>query len=283
MKTLITFLFLLSICNLFALVFSQEEKLSVKLSLEKEVYDVEELMVVRLKYFNNDTVVHSIGYNCSLEDDIIWDILFVDEYGIPYKHEVSFVYDCASSPIKINPKDSFETYGAPVFLNRLAGFTMCSFLSVGKYKIYYSGHGNSDTLKFKIISNNNNDSRWRLYEIRQIKDSCERFHKWREFLRDRRNADFSNYAFDELISLRKYYDEDRDLINRDLLHFFSIEPNSWAIDVYLFFTSYYIKRNQGEDRMYNFLENLVVKYPDTRVSFIAAKIIKDKKIPDYVY
>lgn len=284
MRSLFHFLFVLFIFSTLTNVFSQDKKLSIKLSTEKNVYHIEELIVVRVQFTNFDTAQYRIEYNCSLEDDILWRLIFIDSSGYIYKHKTRMIYDCAGNPINIKPRNSYETYGAPVFTKGLKGFDLNSFLPSGKYSLFYSGlHINSDTVRFKIVSDVNNESYNKLLKLRELKENGEKIEGWREFLEDEENSIYANYAFDALVSLKKKDGKSSALKEKDIVYYFGISPDAWSTDVYLFWSSFYIQRIKGEVKMFEFLNKLIKKYPDTRVGSIAKKIIYDKKIPDFVY
>jgi hypothetical protein len=240
--------------------------------------------VVRAQFTNLDTALYRIAYNCSYEDDILWRLVFIDTSGYIYKHKTRMAYDCAGNTINIKPGNTYETYGAPVFTKGLKGFDLNSFLPKGEYSLFYSGNYiNSDTVKFKIVNDENNDGYRKLLKFRELKDNSEKIEGWHEFLEDEENSIYTNYAFDALLSLKKKDGKTRSLSEKDIVYYFGINPNAWSTDVYLFWSSFFIQRIKGEVNMYEFLNKLIKKYPDTRVSLIAKKIVDDKKIPDFVY
>lgn len=284
MRSLLYFLFLLFINSALTNVFSQDKKLSVKLSIEKDVYSIEELIVVRVQFTNFDTAEYRIEYNCSLEDDVLWRLVFIDEKGEIIRFKSDIIYCCIGGHINIDPSGSFESYGAPSFIRGSGRFGGNMVLPDGSYSLYYSSplYGNSDTVKFRIISDKLGDSYNTLLKLRLKTDNDERIGSWHEFLKDETNFVYANYAIDGLRIL-KSSEKEHALKMADLFWYFGINPNAWSTDVYLFDASRLVKSRYGEIRMYEFLNKLINKYPDTRVSLIAKKIVEDKEIPDSNY
>lgn len=278
MKTKISFLLTLFLLIISSSLFSQENKLTLKLSIEKTVYNYSELIVARVKYINNDTIPHTLIYNCSLEDDISNRLIFKDDYGVPNRVQ-GLIIDCIGNPIPIKPGDSYTSYGVPIFTDKHIGYS--TYFEPGSYSVYMKG---SDTVKLTIGYDENDDSYNRFKEYSAIKNKYERFLKWREFLYDSRNKSYLNLAYYELTSLNKYYEGDYKLMNKDMSYLFGVNPNAWYTDVHLFHYSFFLRDYLKEENlMIQFLEKLAKKNPDSRVSYIANKILKDKKIPDFSY
>lgn len=258
--------------------FSQENKLTLKLSFEKTVYNYSELIVARVKYINNDTIPYKLIYNCSLEDDISNKLIFKDDHGVPNRVQ-GLIIDCIGNPILIKPGSTYESYGAPIFSDKYLGYS--TYFEPGTYSVYMKG---SDTVKLRIGYDENDDIYNRCKEYSAIKDKYERFLKWREFLYDSRNKSYLNLAYYELTSLNKYYEGDYKLMNKDMSYLFGVNPNAWYTDVHLFHFSFFLRDYLKEEKlMIQFLEKLAKKNPGTRVSYIANKILKYKRIPDFSY
>ncbi len=278
MKTNIYFFLTLFIIIISSNLFPQGNKLNIRLSFEKEIYNYSELIVARVKYINNDTISHSISYNCSLEGDISERLIFKDDYGVLNKIQ-SLIVDCAGNHITILPDESYESYGVPVFNGYYESFS--TYLGPGIYLVFMKG---SDTVKLKIDDDVNNENYKRYLEISGVEDKYERFLKWREFLYDSRNKMYLNLAYSGLTSLYKNYQNNYSLMNKDMSFLFGANPNAWYADVHLFHYSFFLKDYLKEENlMIQFLEKLAKKNPDTRVNYIANKILKDKKIPDFLY
>ncbi|MFI5211895.1 MAG: hypothetical protein ACHQIH_03355 [Ignavibacteria bacterium] len=284
MRSLLHFLFVLFIFSALTYLYSQDKNLSVKLSIEKDVYRIEELIVVRVQFTNFDTAQYRIEYNCSLEDDILWRLIFIDEEGTIIKFKSDLVYCCIGGHINVNPSGSYESYGAPAFRRASGRFGGNMVLPDGSYSLYYSSplYGNSDTVKFRIIKDKRIDSYNSLLKLRLKTDIDERIDGWRKFLMDERNSDYANYAIDEL-RIIKNSEKENALKIEDLFWYFGINPDAWSTDVYLFDALHLVRSRYGEIKMYEFLNKLINKYPDTRVSVIAKKIVDDKEIPDSNY
>lgn len=278
MKTNISFLLTLFFFNFTSCFYCQENNLTIKLSFEKTMYNYSELIVARVKYINNDTIPYTLIYNCSLEDDISNMLIFKDDHGVPNRVQ-GLIIDCIGNPILINPGSTYESYGAPIFSDKYLGYS--TFFEPGTYSVYMKG---SDTVKTTIGYDENDDIYNRFKEYSAIKDKYERLLKCREFLYDSRNKSYLNFAYYELTSLNKFYEGDYILMNKDMSYLFGINPNAWYTDVHLFHYSFFLRDYlKKEDLMIEFLEKLAKKNPDTRVSYIANKILKDKKIPDFSY
>lgn len=252
LKSFLSLLLLLSLNPLNKDVLSQESKLSVKLLLEKTTYSEHELIVVKLKFTNNSFTLVSIGFNCSFEDDMIWNLRVMDEEGLIYKRESSSPYDCMGGNIKIKAGNAYETYGITLLNTPSYTFSGRTFFAKGNYSLFYSGWygGSSDTIKFKVTEDNNN-SYSRLLEIQGLKDSEEKYESAREYLYNDSNSKYAYLVYE--ILMKSYDKKSWSLMKKDMLHYFGINPNAWSTDLYLSHTTTFIKYLQDDFRLYEFL------------------------------
>ncbi len=286
MKTFLTFLFLSFIC-LNQHGFSQYYKYSLKLKLEKNTYYESETITARLKFINNDTVEHTIGGNCSIEDDIINHLNFLIPAGFAYRARFTVIVDCVIDRVIVKPKDEYETFGAAINLNGRYIFSGGDILPIGEYSVFYSGlYGTSDTIPIKVISSEDNKDYLKFLKVKNIINKEERFKVCRNYLNEQESSTYNNYFLDELFSLNEMYnlfDDPYKVLNSDLTKFFGKSPNAWSNDIYVIYFSWYIRNFYTNSKMMDFLRVLIKKYPNTRVEYIAEKILTSNKIPDFVY